>query len=171
MQIINLYQKNRRAFEHARVQRLVYIRIVQVQKKKRNIIIYIVLAMTNKTRQYVCVQIPLILLKTENNKKSFSVYCSLLKLLFTCLFVLFISHEQCNRRWFKKKKNKMPETPGAQNKQICLYMAQQIKMIKTKYASMDICLFFVFELNFLNADKNKVFLSTNDILLFTSNQR
>ena len=63
----------------------------------------------------------------------------------------------------------MPKTPGAQNKQICLYMARLIKMIKTKYASMDICLFFVFELNFLNADKNKVFLSTNDILLFTSN--
>ena len=34
-------------------------------------------------------------------KKSFFDYYSLLKLLFTCLFAL---HEQCNRRWFKKKK-------------------------------------------------------------------
>ena len=34
----------------------------------------------------------LILLKTENNKKSFFNYCSLLKLLFVCLIALFMSH-------------------------------------------------------------------------------
>ena len=37
--------------------------------------------------------LPLILLKTENNKKSFFSYYSLLKLLFVCLIVLFMSHE------------------------------------------------------------------------------
>ena len=49
----------------------------------------------------VCVWISLILLKTENNKKSFFGYCSLLKLLFTCLFALFMSQV--------KKKKKKPE--------------------------------------------------------------
>ena len=40
--------------------------------------------------------------ETKNNKKSFFGYCLLLKLLFTCLFAPFMSHEKCNRRWFKK---------------------------------------------------------------------
>ena len=36
------------------------------------------------------VWIPLILLKTENNKKIFSSYCSLIKY---CAYALFMSHE------------------------------------------------------------------------------
>ena len=52
-----------------------------------------------------CIWIPLILLKTENNKKIFSGYYSLMKLLCICLITLF-GHEQCKRRWIKKKKKK-----------------------------------------------------------------
>ena len=56
----------------------------------------------------VCVWISLILLKIKNNKKLFSNYCLLLKLLFICLFILFMFHEQDKRAlsWKKKKKKK-----------------------------------------------------------------
>ena len=52
--------------------------------------------MCKNTCNIMCVWIPFILLKTENNKKSFFDYCSILKLPFTCLFALFMGHEQCN---------------------------------------------------------------------------
>ena len=52
-----------------------------------------------------CVWIPLILLKIENNKKLFFGYYSLMKSLCICLIALLMSHEQCKRRWIKKKKN------------------------------------------------------------------
>ena len=45
----------------------------------------------------VCVWIPLILLKIENNKKKYFDYCSLMNLLFIGLIALFMSHEQCNQ--------------------------------------------------------------------------
>ena len=53
-----------------------------------------------------CVWILLILLKIENNKKIFSELLFTPKTLFICLFDLFMSHKQCNRRWLKKKKPK-----------------------------------------------------------------
>ena len=40
----------------------------------------------------------------KNDKKIFSNYCLLMKFLFICLIALFMSHEQCNRCWFKKKR-------------------------------------------------------------------
>ena len=52
------------------------------------------------------VLISFILLKTENNKKIIFSYYLLKKSLFICIFALFISHEQCKRRWSKKKKKK-----------------------------------------------------------------
>ena len=70
----------------------------------------------------MCIWIQLILLKTKNNNNNLLFmlestvhmldctvtiiknYCPCLIVLFICLIVLFMSHEQCNRRWFKKKK-------------------------------------------------------------------
>ena len=44
---------------------------------------------------------------TENNKKIIFGLLFTPKTLFICLFVLFMSHEQCNRLWLKNKnKNK-----------------------------------------------------------------
>ena len=53
----------------------------------------------------MCVWILLILLKTENWKlKTIKKLLFELWLLFIYLIALFMSHEQCNRHWFKKKK-------------------------------------------------------------------
>ena len=52
----------------------------------------------------MCIWIPFILLKTENNTKIIKKLLFELWLLFICLIALFMSHEQCNRRWVKKKK-------------------------------------------------------------------
>ena len=60
-----------------------------------------------------CVWIPLILLKTENNKKIISGYCSHQKTLFICLDTLFISHEQCTGTGKKK---------GAETQNIQMWM-------------------------------------------------
>ena len=46
----------------------------------------------------------LILLKTENNKKNIFWLLFIMNLLFIGLITLFMSHEQCNRRWTLKKK-------------------------------------------------------------------
>ena len=61
----------------------------------------------------VCVWIPLILLKIENNKKIYFDYCSLMNLLFIGLIALFMSHEQCTKRWSQKKKKKAKNTQNA----------------------------------------------------------
>ena len=50
----------------------------------------------------VWVWIPLILLKTKNNKKIIFRLLFTPKTLFIYLFALFMSHEQCNRHWLKK---------------------------------------------------------------------
>ena len=55
-----------------------------------------------------CIWILLILLKIKNWKKKKKISGLLFtpKTLFICLFALFMSHEQCNRLWLKKKKKK-----------------------------------------------------------------
>ena len=45
-----------------------------------------------------------ILLKTENNKNKNNKFTVHSFLLFICLGALFMSHEQCTRRWSLKKK-------------------------------------------------------------------
>ena len=64
---------------------------------------------------------PLILLKIKNNKKIIYSYYSPKKILFIGMFALFMSHEQCKRRWsLKKKKKKEPDTdtPNANTNQM-----------------------------------------------------
>ena len=67
-----------------------------------------------------CVWISLILLKTENNKKIISELLFTQKILFICLFALFMSHEQYKRCWSfkkrkKKRKKKKPKTHLREN--------------------------------------------------------
>ena len=53
----------------------------------------------------------------KNNKKIIFGYCSLIKLLFICMFALFMSHEQWKRHWtYKKKKNQKRNTNANPNR-------------------------------------------------------
>ena len=59
------------------------------------------------SRIQMCVWIPLILLKIENNKKIIKKLLFTRGLLFICLLALFMSHEQCKKRWSLKIKIKI----------------------------------------------------------------
>ena len=73
-----------------------------------------------------CVWISLILLKTKNNKKIISKLLFTQKILFICLFALFMSHEQYKRCWSFKKRKKKREKKRSQ-KHICVKMQTQSK--------------------------------------------
>ena len=56
-----------------------------------------------KKNDFGSLWIQFILLKTENNKKKIKKLLFTRVAMFTCLNALFVSHEQCKRRWKKKK--------------------------------------------------------------------
>ena len=60
----------------------------------------------------------------ENNKKKFG-YCSLMKILCTCLDALFMFHEQCTRCWNLKRKKKKKKKK--RQKRVCMKTQTQSK--------------------------------------------
>ena len=102
----------------------------------------------------VWVWIPSILLKIENNKKIIFELLFTPKILFICLFTLFISHEQCNRCWLKEKKRggknafawKCKRNPNT----LLMYLLSSIekKLWKNEKGYKKISYFFHFHINF-----------------------